>query len=356
MLRHLILVALILPAVLRAAEATPAPMKNPTFGLVIHGGAGVILRENMPPALEAEYRAKLGEALAAGYAILDRGGPALDAVVAAIRVMEDSPLFNAGKGAVLNAEGVCELDASIMDGRTLAAGAVAGLHHIRNPITLARDVMEKSGHVLMIGDGAETYAKKLGYALEPAEYFITEVRRQQLEQARRIEAGGKPSAALLRERIGSGNPGDEYRVNEFKYGTVGCVALDRAGNLAAGTSTGGLTNKRYGRVGDSAVIGAGTYASNATCALSATGQGEYFIREVVGHDVAAQMAYRNASLADAAADTIRRIGELGGSGGVIALDRHGNVAMPFNTPGMYRGVHLSTGQPVIEFYGPDAPQ
>lgn len=329
-------------------------MKSRTFGLVIHGGAGAILRENMPPALEAEYRAKLGEALAAGYAVLERGGAALDAVVAAIRVLEDSPLFNAGKGAVLNAEGVCELDASIMDGRTLAAGAVAGLHHIRNPITLARDVMAKSGHVLMIGDGAETYAQKLGYALEPSDYFITEVRKLQLEQARRIEAGGKPSAAIMQERIGNGRPGDEYRVNEFKYGTVGCVALDQGGNLAAGTSTGGLTNKRYGRVGDSAVIGAGTYANNATCALSATGQGEFFIRSVVGHDVSAQMAYRGASLAQAAADTLRRVGELGGTGGVIAIDHDGNVAMPFNTPGMYRGVHLSSGQSVIELYAADA--
>ncbi len=331
-------------------------MKSRTFGLVIHGGAGAILRENMPPALEAEYRAKLSEALSAGYAVLERGGAALDAVVAAIRVLEDSPLFNAGKGAVLNAEGVCELDASIMDGRTLAAGAVAGLHHIRNPITLARDVMDKSGHVLMIGDGAETYAQKLGYALESSDYFITEVRKQQLEQARRIEAGGKPSAAIMQERIGTGRPGDEYRVNEFKYGTVGCVALDQGGNLAAGTSTGGLTNKRYGRVGDSAVIGAGTYANNATCALSATGQGEFFIRSVVGHDVSAQMAYRGASLAQAAAETLRRVGELGGTGGVIAIDHDGNVAMPFSTPGMYRGVHLSTGQPVIELYAANAAQ
>ena len=320
------------------------------FGLVIHGGAGVILRQDMPPALEAEYRAKLTEALAAGYAVLDRGGPALDAVVAAIRVMEDSPLFNAGKGAVLNAAGICELDAAIMDGRTLAAGAVAGVHHIRNPISLARDVMEKSGHVMMVGDGAEVFAKKLGYTLEPEEYFITDVRRRQLEKARRLEAAGKPGASVLHERIDPGLASDEYRVNEFKFGTVGCAALDQAGNLAAGTSTGGMTNKRYGRVGDSPIIGAGTYANNATCALSATGYGEYFIRTVVGHDVSAQMEYKGASLADAAAATIAKVGKLGGDGGVIAIDREGHVAMPFNTAGMYRGFHLSTGEQAVEIF------
>jgi len=350
--RQLSLTVLAVACTAAASAGNPAtlPMPHP-FGLVIHGGAGVILRQDLPPALEAEYRAKLTEALNAGYAVLDRGGPALDAVIAAVHVMEDSPLFNAGKGAVLNADGVCELDASIMDGRTRAAGAVAGVHHIRNPISLARDVMEKSGHVMLIGDGAEVFAQKLGYTLESADYFITDVRRRQLEQARRLEAAGKPSTGVMQERMGPVASNDDYRVNEFKFGTVGCVALDRDGNLAAGTSTGGMTNKRFGRVGDSPIIGAGTYANNATCALSATGHGEYFIRAVVGHDVSARMEYQGASLAAAAEATIAEVGRLGGTGGVIAIDRDAHVAMPFNTAGMYRGFRLSTGETSVDIFG-----
>jgi L-asparaginase / beta-aspartyl-peptidase len=344
---------LLLLAPLAGHAATPpvSPM-TPTYGIVIHGGAGVILRQDLPPGLEAQYRAKLTEARDAGYAVLARGGTALDAVVAAIVILEDSPLFNAGKGAVLNADGICELDASIMDGRTLAAGAVAGVHHIRNPITLARDVMEKSGHVLMVGDGAEVFAKKLGYTFESEEYFKTDVRRRQLEKARQLEAAAKPAAALPAAPVGGALAADEYRVNEFKFGTVGCVALDQSGNLAADTSTGGLTNKRYGRVGDAAISGAGTYANNATCALSATGHGEYFIRGVVGHDVSAQMEYRGVSLADATAATLAKVARLGGDGGVIEIDRAGHVALPFNTAGMYRGFRLSTGASAIEIFGP----
>lgn len=337
------------PLLLNGAAPAPAPMHKP-YGLVIHGGAGVIRREDLPPALEAEYRAQLAAALAAGYAVLDGGGSALDAVVAAIRVLEDSPLFNAGKGAVLNAAGVCELDAAIMDGRTLAAGAVAGVRHIRNPIRLARDVMERSGHVLVVGEGAEVFARKLGYALEDESYFQTDVRRRQLERARQLETTGQPAAALPAGTLGRGVTGDEYRVNEFKFGTVGCVALDQAGNLAAGTSTGGMTNKRYGRVGDSPIIGAGTYASNGTCAVSATGYGEYFIRTVVGHDIAAQMEYRGASLAEASAATLAKVARLGGTGGVIAIDRAGHIALPFNTAGMYRGHHLAGGEAVVEIF------
>ena len=333
------------------ASAQTSPLMHKPYGLVIHGGAGVILRKDMPPALEADYRAKLTEARDAGYAVLERGGTSLDAVVAAIKIMEDSPLFNAGKGAVLNADGRCEMDAAIMDGRTLAAGSVAGLHHIRNPITLARDVMEKSPHVMLMGEGAEVFAQKLGYAFEPEDYFKTELRQRQLEKARQIEAGGKKAAALMHERIGTGSPGDDYRVNEFKFGTVGCVALDQAGNLAAGTSTGGMTNKRFGRVGDSPIIGAGTYANNATCALSATGYGEYFIRTVVGYDVSAQMEYQQKSLGDATVATLAKVAKLGGDGGVIAIDRAGHVAMPFNTAGMYRGFRLSTGEQTIEIFG-----
>jgi beta-aspartyl-peptidase (threonine type) len=337
-------------AIAAAPGQTVSPM-NKTYGLVIHGGAGVILRKDLPAVLEAEYRAKLTEARDAGYAALERGGTALDAVVAAIRILEDSPLFNAGKGAVMNADGLCELDSSIMDGRTLAAGAVAGLHHIRNPILLARDVMEKSPHVMLVGEGAEMFARTLGYAMEPEDYFKTEVRQRQLEKARQSEARGKPSAALMQERGGTGEPGDDYRVNEFKFGTVGCVALDQDGNLAAGTSTGGTTNKRYGRVGDSPIIGAGNYANNETCALSATGSGEYFIRAVVAHDVAAQMDYQGKSISDAATTSLAKVAKLGGTGGVIAIDRAGNIAMPFNTAGMYRGFRLSNGRQAIEIFG-----
>ena len=315
------------------------------YGLVIHGGAGVIERSSLSPEREAEYRARLAEALNAGYAVLESGGASLDAVTAAVNIMEDSPLFNAGKGAVFNADGICELDASIMDGRTQAAGAVAGVHHIKNPINLARDVMLKSEHVMMVGDGAEKFARSLGYEMMPNEYFQTDWRRQQLKKAQEKEMSG-------RERTAS-RPGD-YFTRTLRWGTVGCVALDRAGNLAAGTSTGGMTNKKFGRVGDAPIIGAGTYASNATCAVSATGWGEFFIRVGVARDIAAQMEYRGTSVRDAAAATIAKVGQLGGDGGVIALDARGNYAMEFNTPGMYRAVRLSNRLATVAIYGNEA--
>ena len=319
-------------------------------GLVIHGGAGVIRRDAMPPDLEARYRAALAHARDTGYDVLARGGPALDAVVAAVAIMEDSPLFNAGRGAVLNADGICELDASIMDGRTQAEGAVAGLHHIKNPIALARAVMEKSDHVMFTGPGAEKFAQQLGIELVPNEYFQTELRRQQLAKAKQLEAE-KKSGRLPDGRVTFVSLDDNYLVNEIKHGTVGCVALDQAGNLAAGTSTGGMTNKKFGRVGDSPIIGAGTYANNATCAVSATGWGEFFIRASVAHDISAQMDYRGATLATAAAATIAKVGQLGGNGGVICIDRDGHVALPFNSPGMYRGFRLSDGASSIEIFG-----
>jgi beta-aspartyl-peptidase (threonine type) len=324
------------------------------FGLVIHGGAGVIVREKLPPELEAQYRADLQKALAAGYAILAAGGSALDAVVAAIRPLEDSPLFNAGKGAVLNADGQCELDASIMDGRTLAAGAIAGVSRIKNPITLARAVMEKSPHVMFSGTGAERFAEQLGgIELVPNEYFQTERRREELERAQakeksernRHSALGHPSGLLFTTLDENGTPD-----RERKWGTVGCVALDQRGNLAAGTSTGGMTNKKFGRIGDSPIIGAGTYASNATCAISATGHGEYFIRIGVARDIAAQMEYKGATLDEAARASLAKVAQLGGDGGVVAIDKDGRVAMPFNTPGMYRGFRLSTGANAIAIF------
>lgn len=324
-------------ALVAAAQAADRP-----HGLVIHGGAGVIERASMSPEREAEYRARLTEALNAGYAVLDRGGAALEAVTAAINIMEDSPLFNAGKGAVFNADGICELDASIMDGRTQAAGAIAGVHHIRNPINLARDVMLKSPHVMMAGEGAEKFAQSLGYELVPNEYFQTDWRREQLKQAQAKEKDGKERTAAM--------PAD-YFTRTLRWGTVGCVALDKAGNLAAGTSTGGMTNKKYGRIGDAPIIGAGTYASNATCAVSATGWGEYFIRVGVARDIAAQMEYKGTPLREAAAATMAKVGQLGGDGGVIALDTQGNIAMEFNSPGMYRAARFSHRPAFVAIYG-----
>lgn len=334
-----------------ASAENPALMKRP-YGLVIHGGAGVILRQEMTPALEAQYREKLQEALDAGYAILENQGSALDAVVAAVRVLEDSPLFNAGYGAVLNADGICELDASIMDGRTRAAGAIAGVRHIRNPITLARDVMERSEHVMLIGDGAERFASELGYTLVPNDYFQTDRRRKQLEKSRELEEKetGARSRQNQQERVSFITVDDNDAATERKWGTVGAVALDQSGNLAAGTSTGGMTNKKFGRVGDSPIIGAGTYANNATCAISATGHGEYFIRGVVGHDIAARMAYGKMPLDAAARATLQELDTLGGTGGVVAIDAAGNVSLPFNTPGMYRGVKLSTGRSEVDIF------
>lgn len=331
-----------------AGSSDPAPMAP--FGLVVHGGAGVISRAEMPPELEARYRAKLNEALDAGYTVLERGGAALDAVTAAIRVLEDSPMFNAGRGAVLNADGICELDASIMNGRTLEAGAVAGVQRIRNPIDLARDVMDKSAHVMMAGRGAEKFAETLGYELVPNEYFHTELRQRQLQEAKARE-GNADAAAFPPGRVTFATVDDNYLLHEFKFGTVGCAALDQQGNLAAGTSTGGMTNKRFGRVGDSPIIGAGTYAKNTTAAVSCTGHGEFFIRAAVAHEVSAQMEYRALPLAEAAAAAIQKVGALGGTGGLVAIDARGNVAMPFNTPGMYRG-HRLAGQPAkVEIFG-----
>jgi len=325
------------------------------YGLVIHGGAGVIRRNEMTPELEVQYRARLSEAVNAGYAVLDRGGAALEAVTTAINILEDSPLFNAGKGAVLNADGICELDASIMNGQTLEAGAVAGLHHIKNPINLARDVMQKSAHVMMAGKGAEKFAESLGYEMMPAEYFITPFRQKQLERAKELEtAPGARSTSLEPERVTFATVDDNYLISQFKWGTVGCVALDKSGNLAAGTSTGGMTNKKYGRVGDSPIIGAGTYASNATCAVSATGWGEFFIRASVAHDISARMEYQGKAVGEAAAATIAKVGQLGGDGGVIAIDARGNIAMEFNSPGMYRACKLAGRPGFVAIYGDEA--
>ncbi len=314
-------------------------MEIKKVGLVVHGGAGTISRSEMTAQREREYRAGLEQALAAGYEILKRGGSSLDATEAAVRVLEDDPHFNAGKGSVFTNVGTNEMDAAIMDGKTRSAGAVASLKHIKNPVSLARLVMEKSGHVMMDGEGAEAFAKENGLELVDQKYFFTQQRWDALEKVKAAE----------KSRGGAG--GKEFIItDQDRHGTVGAVALDQSGNLAAATSTGGTTNKRAGRVGDSPVIGAGTYANNATCAVSATGDGEYFIRVTVAHDVSALMEYRGMSLKEAAQSVLDKVAKLGGSGGLIAIDPQGNVALPFNTSGMYRGYVDPNGKFVVEIY------
>lgn len=352
--------------------------------LVIHGGAGNITRERLTPEKQRAYEESLRLALREGYAVLEKGGSAVDAVEACLRLMEDDPLFNAGKGAVYTAEGRNELDAAIMDGATGKAGAVAGVTSVRNPISAARAVMEKSPHVLLTGPGADAFAKEQGLSMVGPDYFATDARREELMQAQAVDKGkGIPSATpvfiqrpasapktdakkpaapakkpiappkkpALKTGKGpngsSGLPVAPYTEGQ-KFGTVGAVALDVNGNLAAGTSTGGMTNKRPGRVGDSPIIGAGTYADNSTCAVSCTGHGEYFIRSVVAYDISALMAYRGMSVQEAANEVVeRKLREKGGEGGVIALDRNGNYTMTFNSAGMFRGVVQHGKEPEV---------
>lgn len=300
--------------------------------LVIHGGAGVIERDKMTPEREASQRSALAASLSAGKAVLASGGSALDAVEAAVRVLEDDPGFNAGRGAVFNADGVNELDAAIMDGRDRRAGAVTGLTATKNPVAAARAVMEKTQHVMLQGGGANTFSREVGLAQEAPAYFRTEERWQELQQLLHPETGALFDA-------------------EVKFGTVGAVARDSHGNLAAATSTGGLTGKKWGRVGDSPIIGAGTYADNRGCAVSATGSGEYYIRAGVAHEICARVRLGNQTL-QAAADAVQaEVLALGGSGGVIAVAPDGTPAWSFNTPGMYRGRATSGGDFVIGIYG-----
>lgn len=314
------------------------------FGIIIHGGAGTILKKNMSDSLEAAYKAKLEEAIKTGYAILEKGGSSLDAIEKTINVMENSPLFNAGKGAVFTNEGKNELDASIMDGKTLNAGAVAGVTTVKNPINLARAVMEKSEHVMFAREGAEQFAEEQGLEIVDPSYFYTDKRMNSLKRAQKreqVELDHDDKTAFY----------DPF-IKDDKYGTVGCAALDKNGNLAAGTSTGGMTNKRWGRVGDAPIIGAGTYANNKTCAVSSTGWGEYFIRGVVAYDISAMMEYGGKSLAEAAKIVIQeKVPEMGGDGGIIAIDHNGNMAMEFNTAGMYRASIDKNGKLEIAIYG-----
>ena len=345
----LLFVFIVLPSAGLAQRPTFAGVKQlrspqePRLGFMIHGGAGVITKGSLTPQREKEFRDKLEEALMAGYKALQAGRPGLDAVEIAIRIMEDSPLFNAGKGAVFTADGKNELDASIMNGKTLAAGSVAGLRRVKNPITLARAVMERSPHVMMAGAGAEKFAADQKIELVEEKYFWTQHRWDALQKILKEEKEKVEPA----KKVGS----LEAEVPANKFGTVGAVALDKNGDLAAGTSTGGMTNKKYGRIGDAPIIGAGTYADNKSCAVSATGWGEFFIRIGVARDIAAIMEYQ-AQTVQAAADRVikQKLQKLGGDGGIIAIDRFGNMAISFNSEGMYRAYINSEGKPVVEIY------
>lgn len=306
------------------------------FAIVLHGGAGTITKENMSDSLQTAYEQKLTEAVTAGHQILVDGGNALDAVAATINILEDSPLFNAGKGAVFTHEGRNELDASIMEGKNLNAGAVAGVRRIKNPINLARDVMEKSPHVMLYGNGAEEFARENGYEMTDTSYFFTQ---ENYDRLQRIIHQNKTAFSETPEN------------NNYKYGTVGCVALDKHGNIAAGTSTGGMTNKRWNRIGDSPIIGAGTYANNNTCGISATGWGEKFIRSVVAYDISALMKYKGLSLKEATDEVIHnKLPKMEGDGGIIGIDKNGNIVMEFNTPGMYRAAMNDKGELTVGLF------
>jgi len=356
----LIVILLCLP-LFAVAQKTAAPgikqlqsPQNPKLGFMIHGGAGVIKKGSLTPEKEKEYKAKLEEAVLAGYKTLQDGKTSLDAIETAIKMLEDSPLFNAGKGAVFTADGKNELDAAVMDGKNLMAGAVAGLHHVKNPISLARAVMEKSPHVMMIGDGAETFAKKIGIELVDEKYFWTQERWDSLQKIIKEEKEKEKSKTQTDKPVSFydvENMTETQRLPENKFGTVGAVALDKNGNLAAGTSTGGMTYKKYGRVGDVPVIGAGTYANNETCAVSATGWGEFFIRLGVARDISSLMEYRALPIQQAADLVIKqKLQTLGGDGGVIAIDKFGNMAISFNSEGMYRAYIDGEGKSVVEIY------
>jgi beta-aspartyl-peptidase (threonine type) len=306
-----------------------------TFSIAIHGGAGTLLKGMMTEELEAAYKSTLKKAADIGFEVLEQGKSAIDAVEAAVEVLEDSHLFNAGKGSVFTANESHEMDACIMEGKTMNAGAVSLITGIKNPVNLARDVMEKSEHVFLAGDGAMQFAKELDYKLEKPSYFYDELRHQQW-----LAIKDTDSFQL-----------DHSVKKDSKFGTVGAVACDKNGNVAAATSTGGMTNKKWGRVGDSPMVGAGNYANNKTCAISCTGSGEFFIRGVVAYDVACLMEHKNMSLEEATDEVIhKRILEIGGDGGLVAVDSKGNIAMPFNTEGMYRASKSSNGKSEISIY------
>ena len=314
------------------------------FTLLIHGGAGNITPAIMNPQQEENYRLGLLQALEAGTLVLREGGIAVDAVVAAISTLENNPLFNAGRGAVFTKKGVNEMDAAIMDGSNLAAGAVAGVRNVKNPIRLAQEVMLHSGHVFLSGPGAGEFAMNRGIEMAPDEYFFNKDRFDQWVEIR--------DSDFYQLDHKEDNLKGAVPKTDHKFGTVGAVALDAAGNLAAGTSTGGMTNKRFGRIGDSPVIGSGTYANNSTCAISCTGHGEYFLRAVVAHDVSCLMEYKGLSLREATAVVVKdKLVKMGGEGGLIALDARGDFDFCFNSAGMYRGMRNSEGKELVAFYG-----
>ena len=297
------------------------------FAIVVHGGAGTIIKANMSNEMEYAYNQKLEEAINTGYKILENGGTSLDAVESTIKILENSELFNAGKGSVLSNEEIVEMDASIMNGNNLNAGAISGVRTIKNPISAARLVMEKSDHVFLSGIGAESFAKSKGLEIVNNEYFITQRRLNSLLNAKKRDT-----------------------LKDNKFGTVGCVALDKLGNIASGTSTGGMTNKKWNRIGDVPIIGAGTYANNNTCGISSTGWGEFFIRNVVAYDISSQIEYKNLSIDIAAKNTLNKVKNLGGSGGIVGIDKYGNIVMDFNTDGMYRAFKKSDGSFDIKIY------
>ena len=312
------------------------------FSIAIHGGAGTIIKEDMTPELETAYRKSLQIALDAGYAVLENGGTSINAVMAAVVMLEDNPLFNAGKGSVFTKKGLNEMDAAIMDGSTLDAGAIAGVRNIRNPVELAKEVMLHSGHVFLSGKGANDFAIKQGIKLEPDEYFYSEYRYDQWREIRdsdlyQLDHKSDKLVGLMKNK---------------KFGTVGAVACDEEGNIAAATSTGGMTNKRYGRIGDSPMIGVGTYANNKTCAISCTGHGEIFIKAVAAYDVSCLMEYKNMTLQQACEEVVfKKLVELKGEGGLIGMDAKGNAALVFNSAGMYRAFKNSDGESRVAIYG-----
>jgi beta-aspartyl-peptidase (threonine type) len=317
--------------------------KKTEFGIILHGGAGTILKEHMSDSLELAYKEVLEFAIKTGYSILENGGTSLEAIAETIKIMEDSPLFNAGKGAVFTHHETNELDASVMVGNTLDAGAISGVTRVKNPIALAIKVMTDSPHVMLSGEGAEEFASEKGIELVEPSYFYTENRFMSLQRIKdsertELDHDGKTSSV---------NP----EIHNSKFGTVGAAALDKHGNLAAGTSTGGMTNKKWNRIGDAPIIGAGTYANNATCAVSSTGWGEYFIRAVVAHDISALMEYKGLSLKEAAREVIqKKVPALGGDGGIVAIDKNGNMVAEFNTAGMYRASMNAQGEMTIGIY------
>lgn len=339
---YLIFALLVVSSCKEETKEVPENIQNKSekveFSIIIHGGAGSIRRDNMSEEKETEYRQKLEEAIRVGYIILENGGTSLDAVQNTINILEDSPLFNAGKGAVFTHEGINEHDASIMEGKTLNAGASAGTKTVKNPINLARAVMDNSPHVLLSREGAETFAAEQGIEIVEPSYFSTE---KKLKSLKRVKASENNKVASFYDSD----------LQDSKFGTVGCAALDKHGNLAAGTSTGGMTNKRWGRIGDSPIIGAGTYANNNTCAVSSTGWGEFFIRGMVAHDISALMEYKGLTLKEAAHLVIqKKLPELGGDGGVVAIDKNGNMVMEFNTQGMFRATMNDKGELYIGMF------